>query len=492
MSTDDHTMTVLTGAVFAVAIGVSVQNSSWLMEQFSPKVYRGAVADAFVMRAGHSQKLDVLSNDDFKDVASFEIVDAPSCGIAQAIDGAINFIAGPECAGPVSFTYCVQANGSCEPANVALNIRGTALTVAAAETAPQEPVKQRIKRVKRVAKKPSKTTASSSSVVDDRPVADASKPHLPKEQLNSPSRFTPQDEAAPRLAQNAIVVAPPLLAPKFNEGDTQVTAMIDTTQPLLKFNAVTDVVALTDAVTTTTQSQLGLSSRTATRLRGDCDVELRTQVRSGGIIHLSVEAPCFAGETARVQHAGLAYDLDANEWGMAEIEIPAFEVEAELLVSFEGNETGARVVQYVPEMSRLHRVALIWRGKAELGLHAFEFGAEQGSRGHVNPVNPRDYKAATTASGGYLDRIEIRDDTFADIYTLPGGKTTAGGNVSLAVSTRSHGCDDAVSFMTLHAEPGQEMTSRAYELSAKACKRLVEASPDQNLVPQLALALNTQ
>jgi len=492
MSADDHTMTVLTGAVFAVAIGVSVQNSSWLMEQFSPKVYDGAVADAFVMRAGHSQKLDVLSNDDFQEGAAFEIVDAPSCGTAEAIGNAINFTASANCAGPVSFTYCVQTNGTCEPAKVALNIRGKALTLAAADTKPQKQAKPRIKRIKRVVKKSTETPAPSKAIVDDRPVADASKPHLPKEQLNSLSRFTALDEVAPRLAHNSIVVAPPLLAPKFDEGDTQVTAMIDTTQPLLKFNAVTDVVALTDAVTTTTQSQLGLSSQTATRLRGDCDVELRTQVRSGGIIHLSVEAPCFAGEMARVQHAGLAYDLDANEWGMAEIEIPAFDVEAELLVSFEGTETGARVVQYVPEMSRLHRVALIWRGEAQLGLHAFEFGAERGSRGHVNPVNPRDYTAATTASGGYLDRIEIRDNTFADIYTLPGGKTTAGGNVSLAISTRSHGCDDTVSFMTLHAEPGQEMTSRAYELSSKACKRLVDASPDQNLVPQLALALNTQ
>jgi len=282
------------------------------------------------------------------------------------------------------------------------------------------------------------------------------------------------------------------MAPEFKETDTHVTAMIDTTQPLLDFNSVTDVVALTDGVTTTSKSQFGLSSRSATRLRGDCDVELRSQVRSGGLIHLSVQAPCFAGETARVQHAGLAYDLDANEWGMAEIEIPAFDVEAELLVSFEGNETGARIVQYVPEMSRLHRVALIWRGKAELGLHAFEFGAEQGGRGHVNPVNPRDYKAATTVSGGYLNRIEIRNNTFADIYTLPGGNMTASGNVSLAVSTRGHDCSGSVSFMTLHAEPGQEMTSRAYELSAKACKRLADVTPDQNLVPELALALNTQ
>lgn len=479
MSNDDHTMTVITGAVFAVAIGVSVQNSSWVMDQFAPKVYDGAVADAYVMRAGHSQNLDVLSNDDFKTGALKRIVAAPSCGTATFVNEKIAFIAPSSCSGEVAFTYCVEANGTCEPAEVALNIRGgDALVVAKAEP------KQK-REIRRKEPAPKKTKA----VVDDRPIADASKPNLPAEQTQFAERLAPADEQAPRLTEAAGVVAPPLLAPDFNSAETTVQAKIETTAPQLSFNAVTDVVALVDAATVTTSNPLGLATRTDTRLRGDCDVRLETQVLSGGVIQLAVEAPCFAGQIGRVQHAGLVFDITTNEWGMGELEVPAFDAEAEMLVFFGASQTGARIVQQVPEMSRLRRVALVWNGAADLGLHAFEFGADAGSRGHVNLVNRRDYESAVQIEGGYLSRMNVRSDTMADIYTLPAGTGTAGGAVSLAVATRGQACDSDVSFMTVHAEPGEEVTSRAYELSSDACKLLSQASPDQNLVPELKLAL---
>lgn len=486
MSNDDHTMTVLTGAVFAVAIGVSVQNSSWVMDQFAPKVYDGAVSDAYVMRAGHSQNLDVLSNDDFKEGATFQIVDAPNCGTATFVNDRIAFIAPKSCSGDVAFTYCVEANGTCEPAEVALNIRGgnaQQLTVAEAKPEP----KQKIERIART--KPAKQTRKVAQG-DEAQVADASKPHLPTDLTQNTNRLAPADEAAPRLTnQVAGVVAPPLLAPDFDETETTVQAKIETTAPTLRFNSVTDVVALADAATKTTNNRLGLATRTDTRLRGDCDVRLETQVLSGGVIHLAVEAPCFAGQIGRVQHAGLVFDITTNEWGMGELDVPAFDVDAEMLVFFGATESGARIVQQVPEMSRLRRVALVWNGEADLGLHAFEFGADAGSRGHVNPVNRRDYHSAVQIEGGYLDRIKVREDTFADIYTLPAGTGASHGAVSLAVATRGQACDGEVSFMTLHAEPNAETTSRAYELTADACKLLSKASPDQNLVPELKLAL---
>ncbi len=483
MSTDDHTMTILTGAVFAVVIGVSVQNSSWLMDQFAPKVYEGAAADAYVMRAGHSQNLDVLSNDDFASDASFRIVDGPACGTATFVKDKIAFIAPSTCTGEVTFSYCVETNGTCEPAEVALNIRGVAgSTTQVAEVKKEEVPKPRIKRIQR--KKPSKQ--------DERTVADASKPYLPTDQIPAAGRLAPPDERAPRLTQAAGVVAPPLLAPDFDKAETTVQAKIDTTLPLLPFNAVTDVVALADAETVTTRNSLGLHTRTDTRLRGDCSVRLETQVQTGGIIKLSVDAPCFAGQAGRVQHAGLAFDIKTDKTGAVELEIPAFDTDAEMLVFFGNLQNGARIVQTVPEMKRMQRVALVWKGKAELGLHAFEFGAQNGSRGHVNPVNPRDYQTALEQAGGYLDRMEIRNGTHADIYTLPAGHSTANGAVALAVATRGQACEGDISFMTLHAEPGNEVTSRAYELTADACRLISQASPDQNLVPELKLAVQNR
>jgi len=448
MSNDDHTMTVLTGAVFAVAIGVSVQNSSWVMEQFAPKVYEGAVADAYVMRAGHSQNLDVLSNDDFKTGADKQIVSAPTCGTATFVNDKIAFIAPTSCSGEIAFTYCVQANGTCEPAKVALNIRGgDKLVVAEAEPEAERKFERiaptAVIRKKSATQEPGQTQTAADQT-DDRPIADASKPHLPKEQTQLAGRLAPTDEQAPRLTQAAGVVAPPLLAPDFDKVETTVQAKIETTAPQLSFNAVTDVVALADAQTVTTTNPVGLATRTDTRLRGDCDVRLETQVLSGGVIQLAVEAPCFAGQIGRVQHAGLVFDITTDEWGMGELQVPAFDATAEMLVFFGTVQTGARIVQQVPEMNRLRRVALVWNGAADLGLHAFEFGADAGSRGHVNLVNRRDYQSAVQIEGGYLSRVNVREDTFADIYTLPSGTGTA----------------------------------------------VSQASPDQNLVPELKLALN--
>lgn len=506
MRADDHMMTLLTGGILALTLGVSVQNSTWIMDQFAPKVYSGAKQDAFALRAGIAQNLDVLSNDDFLAGSPLTIVSGPTCGLATVVDDKISYIGSSDCAGDVSFSYCVETDGTCEPAEVALNVRAGSdeLMAQAKPATPPQMRTTRIKRIKSVSptnaqpleRSPAQETRSTPEVViaavEEPSGGHDSKPHLPNEQVHALGNLSLLDEASPRLAQMEAFVTPQLLTPDFNQGDLQVDARIDASEPLLSFAAVVDVVALSDANVRTTTQDLGLGKRTDTRMRDDCDVQLSTQVLAGGVVHLAVEAPCYAGRSGYVQHAGLVFELEANEWGMAETIVPAFSLDAELLVSFGAVESGARIVQHVPEMSRMRRVALVWKGDADLGLHAFEFGAKRGSMGHINQRNSRDYQTAVEAAGGYLDHFEVRNGTYADIYTLPAGSASLNGAVSLAVTSQNQTCAQDLSFMTLHSLPGKALTSRSYEISAEACRLMEDAQPDQNLVPEIVLATNTR
>ena len=132
MPQDSNMMPVLTGVVFAVVLGMTVQNSDGLVKAFSPADQIEATDDVFFVRAGANAALDVLANDKIKTTTSqpnIEIVAGPLCGEVVPSAGGITYLNSDACQGPVHFTYCLGEGESCTPAEVKMNVRPAPLAV---------------------------------------------------------------------------------------------------------------------------------------------------------------------------------------------------------------------------------------------------------------------------------------------------------------------------------------------------------------------------
>jgi len=125
MKADDRLMMVLTAVVLVVAVGTMAQRSQFIMAAFGSVDEYEAVDDAFTVRAGRTQPLDVLSNDmnaQEGDSDRILIVQQPVCGTARRSNGRIEYLNSDACSGRMVFTYCVIQGDTCPSAEVVLNV----------------------------------------------------------------------------------------------------------------------------------------------------------------------------------------------------------------------------------------------------------------------------------------------------------------------------------------------------------------------------------
>lgn len=136
MRLDDHMMTVLTGLVFAIVLGTMAQNTDSVMDLFSDEPDLQIEDDVFFVRAGTKSDLDILANDYAGAPISpdqLRLTKEPSCGALAASETGFLYQFSDTCSGVVAFSYCVEAGGTCEPANVILNVREAPANVAIAD-----------------------------------------------------------------------------------------------------------------------------------------------------------------------------------------------------------------------------------------------------------------------------------------------------------------------------------------------------------------------
>ena len=133
MRLEDNMMPILTGLVFAVVLGTTVQNSDDLMKAFGAADQMQATDDVFFVRSGTNANLDVLANDAVQNAVSIpqiQIVANPTCGELVSDANGLTYINSESCEGAVQFTYCLSQDQSCEAAQVSLNVRPAPVAVA--------------------------------------------------------------------------------------------------------------------------------------------------------------------------------------------------------------------------------------------------------------------------------------------------------------------------------------------------------------------------
>ncbi len=229
MRLDDRFMTVMTALVLIIAIGALVHGSGSGGSLFGGGGPYEAEDDKFTLRAGRVQALDVLLNDknvDRIDPAQLTVVRQPDCGVAQSIDGTVQYSDSSRCQGALTFAYCVPFEDSCDFATVSLDI----LRISPSSADEQTPV---------ASAPASRETGSSNTIV-----ASTDAP--------APAVFdTVQQGRAPQsLPQLAMRPVPSLAAPDTSEIITPAEAA----ENIRNRGAVAPVTDIQTAVNDTTQS----------------------------------------------------------------------------------------------------------------------------------------------------------------------------------------------------------------------------------------------
>ncbi|MEO0388078.1 MAG: hypothetical protein AAF281_11195, partial [Pseudomonadota bacterium] len=118
-------MTILTALLVLVGIGALLSRGEDGEGVFTGGNVFDAKPDTFTLRAGRVQTLDVLLNDegvDLIDPEALRIVEGPACGLAMAVDGAVQYSETDGCDGTYQIRYSVPFEDTAPEAVVSIKV----------------------------------------------------------------------------------------------------------------------------------------------------------------------------------------------------------------------------------------------------------------------------------------------------------------------------------------------------------------------------------
>lgn len=121
MFKNDRMMMILTGLVLAIFAGSMVKYGDRIMGLMSGANVVSSEDDSYSVRAGASQILDVLSNDEIK--GQIVVLSNPNCGAVELTSSnKLSFSTTTACQGQVEFAYCVNSKDECAARTVRVNV----------------------------------------------------------------------------------------------------------------------------------------------------------------------------------------------------------------------------------------------------------------------------------------------------------------------------------------------------------------------------------
>ncbi len=449
MRKDDHTMTVVTGLVLAVGIGIVAERTSG--GYGGPDTVQGEpVADRFMLRAGVPAALDVLSNDG-KLSGPVQLTKLPDCGVAEVTGDTIQYSATDLCTGSVSLAYCVGDAEDCVSAPIALTLQAkpeqpTVVPVAEptqkfaslddedlgamtshGKTRP-EPEFALIptKRIEDASLRVFVATMETPAVVQS--VTTVSRYLLDTDQLDlasAPTLAIPQD-----LQLN--VKAPSAKAASgFLKSYAVATWTEDGSHPLdlealnaleiasapeeMPFNVI--LPAQRGVVATAAEAQPAPIENIVTAAAG-CDVSAQLDPAPGAHVGLSLSGPCLAAQPISIKLAGLEFAFVTSADGTLYAELPVLAEQMELSIDFGDLAPGLDLMATPVDVPHFERGIVRYPNGLGLAFQATEQG-DDGTLFNVVASTSATHQAAVDAGRGYVRRYASTYGRIIEVYTLP-------------------------------------------------------------------------
>ncbi|MEW5963310.1 MAG: hypothetical protein AB1749_07070, partial [Pseudomonadota bacterium] len=174
---------------------------------------------------------------------------------------------------------------------------------------------------------------------------------------------------------------------------------------------------------------------------------ISTEPLPGGRTRILVSAPCRAGETVTVWYGPFSFIRKLDTSGRLDYPLDLFMGEGVITrVGFAGGSE-ERIVPRADDIAQVSKIAVIWKAPVNLDLHAFEYLARPGGRGHVWAGAPSSgEKAKAEAIGGKLARGFLSSAADAttlgdkvEVYTLWNVPGQESGVVSTVIDFETRG-----------------------------------------------------
>ncbi len=228
-------------------------------------------------------------------------------------------------------------------------------------------------------------------------------------------------------------------------------------------------------------------SRSAPSEPVNCGLSARARAVPGASAVLTIKAPCHANEPVDVLHSGLTVTQMTDENGAMELTIPALSEYAIFLISVD-DQNGTVATTHIPDLTEYSRIALQWAGDTNLQIHALEFGASYGGKGHVfsDPGAQGAGSVVTLGSAGFDDAQNV------EVYSFRYGQTDRTGSIALTVEAEvtDANCDRNLSVQSFELRADQRLRSRELTLNLPNCTQAGEFLVLNNLIEDLTIAAN--
>ena len=145
-----------------------------------------------------------------------------------------------------------------------------------------------------------------------------------------------------------------------------------------------------------------------------CPVTLDVFAETGGMIGVTLTAPCHPNERVVLRHDALAITLRTTATGSLFATIPALTQTGDILLRLPDGTEHAGAAP-IPELASMRRLAVQWMADDRFAINAFEGDADYGQPGHI------------TAGAGPL-HVALGDSSvdlpmLAEVYTFPAQAT---------------------------------------------------------------------
>ena len=223
-----------------------------------------------------------------------------------------------------------------------------------------------------------------------------------------------------------------------------------------------------------------------------CEMTADARPIAAAMVQLTLDAACLPNERVTIHHNGMIFTQTTSAAGTMDITVPAMAQEAVFIMAFSNGE-GAVAQASVPELADFDRMVLQWKGKSGFEIHAREFGADYGDRGHIWQGTPGDVAGAVTGQNGFITRhgdTDAPEALIAEVYSFPIKAVAQEGIVDLTVEAEvtNLNCGQEIEAQTMQVLDGGEMKTRNLTLSVPDCDATGNFLVLNNLLTDLKVA----
>lgn len=229
--------------------------------------------------------------------------------------------------------------------------------------------------------------------------------------------------------------------------------------------------------------------QTAQAVSGPCgDPTITVLPLPGGRSQFSITDACRARQTVTFNYAGVPFQQVLDAAGRLDFILDCFAGDGTpVQIAFQDGSVFSRNA-VARDMKRVSKISVLWSAEVNLDLHAFEYAAALGKRGHVwagapsSPDLARQNGRAEERGQGFMSHVSsgLNGESKLEVYTFWHHRRQPRGVVRLALDYESRGstpdgetCGGGrlaeVRFLVLQLSQGGQFTRSQGAFEAAAC-----------------------